>query len=269
MILDGKKEAQKILKKIQISLEQEPLKAGLAVILIGNDPASHLYVSLKEKAARNVGIFFEKFLYPETVSEAEVLKKIQNLNTDNRFTGIIVQFPLPVQLRAQSIINAIDPKKDVDGFHPDNLKRLHSHKAFHISPVALSVEHLVLLAKPKGKKAVIIANSEIFSLPIEFLLTNAGFVCTLIKPDEPKIKNITLESDVIVIGIGRPHFLTSDMVRADATIIDIGTTKVGDATIGDTTFESLQNKVHAITPVPGGIGPMTVAFLLKNTLTKT
>lgn len=280
-IIDGKKLALEIRAGLKEKISKLGNAPGLGVILVGNDPASHLYVRLKEKACLEAGIKFEKKLFPESATEEEINLTIQQFNNRDDINGILVQLPLPPQLNENRIITAIAPQKDVDGFHSKNLEALSRYslisrkvsgmpassrqkkRALIIPGVALGIMKLIESTNVSlaGKKAALLVNSEIFAAPLKYLLEqNKVKVDIKLNP-----KSSTLNSyDIIIIALGRPNFLKADMVKDGAVIIDVGTTKIRGKLCGDADFESFKNRDVFITPVPGGVGPMTVAMLLQN-----
>lgn len=263
-LLNGKKIAEQIRSDIKDRVSHLPNQPGLAVILVGTDPASHLYVSLKEKACLEVGIKFEKFLFPAFVTEGELLKKIAELNSRNDVSGILVQLPLPGQ-DTDRIIAAINPDKDVDGFHSENLRRLEAGEPCLVSPVVLGVMRLIEETRESlaDKKAVLVM-SEIFARPFRAVLTKAGAVVEVVLPTDSSLKEKTKNSDLLITAVGQPNLITGDMVKDGAIIIDIGTTKIEEKTVGDVDQTSVEGKTGWLTPVPGGVGPMTVAMLMRN-----
>lgn len=269
-IIDGKSiaaEIRTVLKKRVADLETAP---RLAVILVGRDPASVLYVSLKEKAAREVGIEFERYDLPESVSQAEIIAKISGLNARPDVSGIIVQLPLPAGLATDAVINAIDPDKDADGFHPQNIERLKNGGS--VLP-GLTEGILILIASAEkelvGKRALVISNSEIFSEPLRIALERQGISVKKIfdLSDREYLANLALESEIIVSAVGKPGVVTGEMVRDGAVLIDVGTTRLADnKVVGDVLAADFSDRDVALTPVPGGVGPMTVAMLLKRVI---
>ena len=253
-ILDGRALSARIRDKVKAMISQLPATPGMAAILVGDDPASHLYVSLKEKACADVGIHFEKFLYPADEPTEEIVKKIAELNKRKDIHGILVQFPLPTQ-NAETIIAALDPDKDIDGFHPESLRRLEAGVPGLVAPVALGVMKLVDSAGRNlpGLKAALVC-SEIFARPLKALLQEQQV--TLVEE--------TTAADIIIIAVGRPRMLKAADIKDGAIIIDVGTTKTAEGLLGDVDFASVSGKAGAITPVPGGVGPTTVAMLVLN-----
>lgn len=286
-IIDGKSLAQKIRSEIKKEIAKFGTKPGLAVILVGRDPASHLYVGLKEKAAAEVGIHFEKYLFFAAEPEEKIIKKIQELNNNPDIHGILVQLPLPPHFNESKIIVTIDPKKDVDGFHPANIEKLLRNKPTIVPPVISGILKLLEATGEEivNKKIAILANSETFAKPLAKVLENflirknqrrfiamatnlrqhQNQITITISPIDPT--PFTRDADIIITALGRPKFLTGEMIKEGAILIDVGTTRLEDSTIvGDVDFESVSQKASWLTPVPGGVGPMTVAMLLKNVL---
>jgi len=272
MIIDGKKEAQSLrdaIKKEIDSLKSKNNKVpGLTVILIGNFAPSQIYVKNKEKNAKEVGINSDVIRYAKDVSEQEVLKKIKELNNNEDVSGILVQLPLPPQINKEKIINAINPLKDVDGFHPINVGNLSS--GYNATVPCTPLGCLLLIKKIEsnlsGKHAVIIGRSNLNGKPMAQLLLKENCTVTVIHSKTKDLKTECLKADILVVAVGVPNLVKSDWVKKDSIVIDVGINKVGDKIIGDVEFEAVKEKAKAITPVPGGVGPMTIACLLKNTL---
>ena len=272
MIIDGKKEAallrEEIKKEIFSIKEKHNKTPGLSVILIGNFAPSLIYVNNKEKNSRDVGINSEVIRYPESVTEKEVLNKIDELNKNESVSGILVQLPLPDQINKEKIINAIHPKKDVDGFHPINVGNLSSgYKAI----VPCTPFGCLLLIKKieknlSGKHAVIIGRSNLNGKPMAQLLLKENCTVTVVHSKTKDLKLECQKADILVAAVGVANLVKGDWVKKDSIIIDVGINKVGDKLVGDVDFESVKDRAKAITPVPGGVGPMTIACLLKNTL---
>ncbi len=271
LTLNGSALAATIRGKIKervAALEQKP---GLAVILVGDDPASHVYVGLKQKACEEVGIHFEDFLFPKETPEKELIKKIEELNARKDIHGILVQLPLPMQ-DADRIIEAINPKKDVDGFHPDNLKQLRIGKPALAPAVALGIMKLVDVAfetlgvKNRRQKHATIVGSDLFAEPLRILLHEQGITSDVTNVDEPYFKKKTTRADILIVAVGKPLVITNEFVKPDAIVIDVGTTKIDGKLVGDVDRQSLELLASAVSPVPGGVGPMTVAMLMLNVL---
>ena len=272
MIIDGKKEAedlkQKIKKEIDVLKSKNNKVPGLTVILIGDYAPSQIYVSNKEKAAKEVGINSNVVRYPKDVTEQEVLEKIKELNNDINVSGILVQLPLPPQISKEKIINAISPSKDVDGFHPINVGNLSSGYNAIIPCTPLGCLLLVKKIEKNlsGKHAVIIGRSNLNGKPMAQLLLKENCTVTIVHSKSKNIKSECLKADILIAAVGVANLIKSDWVKEQSIIIDVGINKSGEKIIGDVEFESVKKKTKAITPVPGGVGPMTIACLLKNTL---
>jgi len=265
-IIDGKALAKKIRAEIKKEIAELGIVPGLAVILVGADPASHLYVGLKEKAAAEVGIHFEKYLFFATEPEEKIIAKIEELNIRPDIHGIIVQLPLPQNYDENKIIAAIDPKKDADGFHPENIKKLLSGEPKIVPPVISGILKLIESTgvELKNKKITILANSEILAKPLEKILTGND-VKKIIAPET--LTTEISDADIVISALGRAKIITADAIKDGAILIDVGTTRLEDgATVGDVDPDSTSEKAGWITPVPGGVGPMTVAELLQNVL---
>ena len=272
MILDGKKEAallrEEIKKEIAALKEIQDRIPSLSVILIGDFAPSLIYVKNKEKNSREVGINSEVIRYSESVTEKEVLDKIEELNKNENVSGILVQLPLPKQINKEKIINAIHPKKDVDGFHPTNVGNLSSGYSAIVPCTPLGC--LLLIKKIEknlsGKHAVIIGRSNLNGKPMAQLLLKENCTVTVVHSKTKDLKVECQKADILVAAVGVANLVKSDWVKKDSIIIDVGINKVGEKIVGDVDFETVKDKVKAITPVPGGVGPMTIACLLKNTL---
>ena len=272
MIIDGKKEAELLRHEVKKEIDSLKLKnnkvPGLTVILIGDFAPSQIYVKNKEKNAKEVGINSEVVRYPKEVSEQEVLKKIKELNDNNAVSGILVQLPLPSQINKEKIINAINPLKDVDGFHPVNVGNLSS--GYHATVPCTPLGCLFLIKKTEsnlsGKHAVIIGRSNLNGKPMAQLLLRENCTVTIVHSKTKDLKIECLKADILVAAVGVPNLVKGDWVKKDAIVIDVGINKVDDKIVGDVDFDNVKGKVRAITPVPGGVGPMTIACLLKNTL---
>ncbi|MCI4400008.1 MAG: bifunctional methylenetetrahydrofolate dehydrogenase/methenyltetrahydrofolate cyclohydrolase FolD [Campylobacteraceae bacterium] len=271
-LLDGKKLSSKIKENLKKEtaefIEKKGVTPGLAVILVGDDPASHAYVSMKAKACKEVGIYSVTHEMPSTVTEADILSTIQMINENPKIHGLLVQLPLPSHVDSTKILEAIAPAKDVDGFHPFNLGRLVAGLDGFVPCTPLGV--MELLAEHnvdvKGKDCVVVGASNIVGKPMASLLLNAGAtvdICHILTKD---LKEHTKRADMIFVGVGKPNLITADMVKDGAVVVDIGINKIGDKLVGDVDFDEVSKKCSYITPVPGGVGPMTIAMLLSNTL---
>ena len=272
MIIDGKKEAEVLSHKIKneiISLKEKTNKVpSLSVILIGNYTPSEIYVKNKVKKSKEVGINSDVIRYPENVSEKEILRKIIELNEDNKVSGILIQLPLPKQINKEKIINLIHPSKDVDGFHPINVGNLASgyHAIIPCTPLGCSLLIKKIEKNLSGKHAVIIGRSNLNGKPMAQLLLRENCTVTIVHSKTKNIKDECLKADILVVAIGVPNFIKKDCVKEGSIVIDVGINKLENKIVGDVKFEDVKEKVKAITPVPGGVGPMTIACLLKNTL---
>ena len=272
MIIDGKKEAAILRDKIKKEIDSLKFKnnkvPGLTVILIGDFVPSQIYVKNKEKNAKEVGINSEVIRYPKDITEQEVLKKIKELNNSDDVSGILVQLPLPNQIDKEKIINAIDPKKDVDGFHPINVGNLSSGYKATVPCTPLGCLLLIKKVEPNlsGKHAVIIGRSNLNGKPMAQLLLKENCTVTIVHSKTKDLRTECLKADILVAAVGVANLVKGDWVKKNSIVIDVGINKLGDKIVGDVEFETVKEKVRAITPVPGGVGPMTIACLLKNTL---
>ena len=273
MIIDGIKEAAILREEIKNEIAQLKKKTnkvpGLTVILIGEFAPSQIYVRNKEKNSKEVGINSNVIKYPSNVSEEEVLNKIEELNKDKNISGILVQLPLPDQINKEKIINAIDPLKDVDGFNPVNVGNLASGYKTIVPCTPLGCLLLIKRVEKNlsGKHAVIIGRSNLNGKPMAQLLLKENCTVTIVHSKTKNLQNECLKADILVAAVGVPNLVKKDWVKSDAVVIDVGINKVNNKIIGDVNFEEIKDKVKAITPVPGGVGPMTIACLLSNTLT--
>ena len=272
MIIDGKKEAailrDEIKKEIETLKSKTKKTPGLSVILIGDFAPSQIYVKNKEKMSMEVGINSEIIRYSKEVTEKEVLKKIEDLNNNNDISGILVQLPLPSHIDKEKIINTISPLKDVDGFHPINVGNLSS--GYNAIVPCTPLGCLLLIKKIEknlsGKHAVILGRSNLNGKPMAQLLLKENCTVTIVHSKTKNLKEECLKADILVVAVGIANLVKGDWVKKDSIIIDVGINKVGNKIVGDVQFDEVKDKVKAITPVPGGVGPMTIACLLKNTL---
>lgn len=282
-LLDGKKtsedikqEIAQIVEKIKDRGEKVP---HLAAIIVGNDGASMTYVASKVKACEKVGFESTLIRLPNTTSEVELLKKIEELNQDDNIDGFIVQLPLPKQIDEQKVIMAIDPSKDVDGFHPENFGKMALDMSTFIPATPFGILELLdrYGVETQGKHTVVIGRSHIVGRPMSILMGRKGFpgnsTVTLTHSHTKNITQITSQADIIITALGVPNYLKAEMVKDDAVVIDVGITRVPDENSpkgyvikGDVDFDNVSKKASYITPVPGGVGPMTIAMLMKNTL---
>lgn len=268
-IIDGKALAAEIQQDLSVEIKSNDLHPSLAVILVGDNPASRLYVSLKKKACEKIGIEFHEYLMPENITKEQVLETIDFLNKDEFTDAILVQLPLPEHLDTNAIIKAIDPKKDVDGFHPDNIQKLLAGTSDFIPGLALGIWKLIESTQENldNKSAVIVAKGDVFFQPLTKVLADKNIQAQLVDPKNPELKKYSSLADILIVAIGQPFFIKEDMVKDQAIVIDVGTNKIDENHIvGDVDYTAVFEKVSHITPVPGGVGPMTVAMLLYNTV---
>ena len=272
ILIDGKKIAAELreeFKKEVLSLKKKYNKVpGLTVILIGDMTPSQIYVRMKEKAANEVGLKSEVIKYPESVEEKTVLDKIDELNKDESVSGILVQLPLPKHIDKQKVIEKILPSKDVDGFHPMNVGNLSSGYDSSIPCTPLGCYLLIkkIESNLNGKKAVIVGRSNLNGKPMTQLLLKENCTVTITHSKTKDLKAECLEADIIVAAVGIPELVKGDWVKKDAIVIDVGINKTEKGIVGDVAFDEVSKVAKALTPVPGGVGPMTIACLLKNTI---
>lgn len=280
-IIDGKKIASKI--KQEIKTETVDLKSnlkitpGLAFILVGNNPSSEIYVNSKSKTCDEVGFFSVTEKLPDNVTKEEIIQLIDSFNKNEKIHGILVQLPLPVHINELEIIEAIDYKKDVDGFHPENIGRLILGDKCFLPCTPYGITELLKRSniETRGKNTVIIGRSNIVGKPMSNILIQKQFNCTVSVCHSltKNIEDYTLNADLIIVAIGKPNYLKSEMIKKDCVVIDVGINRIEDAMskrgykiVGDVDFNDCFEKCGKITPVPGGVGPMTIAMLIKNTL---
>ena len=272
-LIDGKALAAKVQATVASEVEQlkqeKNIVPGLAVILIGDDPASHAYVKMKAKACEKVGFYSITHNMPDTISQDEIIATIEMMNANPRIDGILVQLPLPKHVDTDKILEVIDPKKDVDGFHAYNVGRLVTNLDAFVACTPLGVmkmfeEYNIDL---KGQDVCVVGASNIVGKPMASLLLNADATVTVTHIFTKDLKSHTLKADIIVVGVGVPGLIKADMVKEGAIVIDIGINRIADGTlVGDVDFKNVSPKCSYITPVPGGVGPMTIAMLLSNTV---
>ncbi|MCU0856891.1 MAG: bifunctional methylenetetrahydrofolate dehydrogenase/methenyltetrahydrofolate cyclohydrolase FolD [Pontiellaceae bacterium] len=281
-ILDGKAIAQDIRAELKIrtaALREQGIVPGLGVLLVGDDPASRSYVTAKEKACGETGLYSREIKLPSTASHKEILDVVHAFNADDRIDGILVQLPLPDSSMEQSVIEAINPEKDVDGFHPVNVGRMMLGLPAFLPCTPHGVLQILKRSgiKTDGAHAVVIGRSNIVGRPLVNLLSQkselGNATVTMCHTRTKNMKELTLQADIIVAAAGRPNTVTADMVKPGAVVIDVGVNRIEDAAkksgyrlAGDVDFEAVSQKASAITPVPGGVGPMTITMLLANTV---
>lgn len=282
-LIDGKETAvaikKEIAREVAALIDQNFTGPHLAAVLVGDDPASHTYVNGKEKACKAVGITSSIYKYPSNISEKELLEVVEFINNDPEINGLIVQLPLPGHINEQKIIESIDPAKDVDGFHPLNLGKMALNIPAYLPATPYGIIQLLERYKvdTEGKNAVVLGRSHIVGSPMSILLgrkSNPGnCTVTMCHSRTKNLKGITSTADILIVAIGQKEFVTADMVREGAVVIDVGMhripsdkTKSGFRLVGDVKFDEVSKKASFITPVPGGVGPMTIVSLLRNTL---
>ncbi|HEY4617036.1 MAG TPA: tetrahydrofolate dehydrogenase/cyclohydrolase catalytic domain-containing protein [Flavobacterium sp.] len=282
-LLDGKKTAEDIKSEIAAEVQKIKNNGGkvphLAAVIVGNDGASLTYVGSKVKACERVGFESTLVKLPSTTTEIELLNKIKELNENDDIDGFIVQLPLPDQIDEQKVLMAVDPSKDVDGFHPENFGKMALDMSTFIPATPFGILELLERygVETKGKHTVVIGRSHIVGRPMSILMGRKGFpgnsTVTLTHSYTKNIEEITIQADIIITALGVPNYLKADMVKDGVVVIDVGITRVPDDSnakgyviTGDVDFENVSKKSSFITPVPGGVGPMTIAMLLKNTL---
>ncbi len=269
ILIDGKavSAAERELIKEQISGME--IKPGLAVILVGEDPASQVYVRNKKKACADVGIYSESYDLPAETSQAELPELIDKLNNKDDIHGILVQLPLPKHIDENAVINAIVPEKDVDAFHPINVGKIMTgdYDFLPCTPAGVMCLLKHYNIDPSGKECVVVGRSNIVGKPQAMLLLHANGTVTICHSRTKDLKAKCLEADILVVAIGKPDFITGDMVKEGAVVVDVGINRKNDGKLtGDVDFDSVEPKASYITPVPGGAGPMTITMLLKNTV---
>ena len=272
ILIDGKKAAAELREELKKEVSELKTKynklPGLTVILIGDMAPSQIYVRNKEKSANEVGLKSEVIKYPEAVEEKTILDKIEELNNDETVSGILVQLPLPKHIDKQKVIEAIAPSKDVDGFHPMNVGNLSSGYESSVPCTPLGCYLMIKKIEPNlnGKKAVMVGRSNLNGKPMAQLLLKENCTVTITHSKTKDLKAECLEADIIVAAVGIPELVKADWVKKDAIVIDVGINKTDKGIVGDVAFEEVSKVAKALTPVPGGVGPMTIACLLKNTI---
>ena len=272
ILIDGKKAAAELREELKQEVSDLKTKynrvPGLTVILIGDMAPSQIYVRNKEKSAIEVGLKSEVIKYPDTVEEKIVLEKIEELNNDQTVSGILVQLPLPKHIDKQKVIETIAPSKDVDGFHPMNVGNLSSGYESSIPCTPLGCYLMIKKIEPNlsGKKAVVVGRSNLNGKPMTQLLLKENCTVTITHSRTKDLKAECLEADIIVAAVGIPELVKGDWVKKDAIVIDVGINKTENGLVGDVAFDEVSKVAKALTPVPGGVGPMTIACLLKNTV---
>jgi len=271
-IIDGKAVSKLMQEEVAAGVvrlkAERGITPGLAVVLVGEDPASQTYVRSKEKTCIKMGMYSEVHRLPAETGEEQLLNLVKELNTNPKIHGILVQLPLPKHIDEAKVIEAINPAKDVDGFHPINSGRLFNGEDSFLPCTPYGV--MELLARQgvnlKGKHAVVVGRSNIVGKPVAMLLLREHATVSICHSRTADLGFMTRMADVLVVAVGRPEFITGDMIKPGAVVIDVGVNRVGDRLVGDVEFDSAQKVAASITPVPGGVGPMTIAMLMRNTL---
>lgn len=267
-IIDGKKIADIMLNKLKDKIKNSGQKPGLAIVLVGSNPASEIYVNSKEKSFEDVGGYCERHNIDKDVSEIDLLNLVNSLNNNPKIHGILVQLPLPKQIDENLITNSILPHKDVDGFTSVNLGHLFSENAILAPATARAVLHLIESTgiKIEGKNAVVVGRSNIVGKPVAMMLLEKNATVTICHSKTRNLAEHTKKADILVAAVGKPNLITKVMIKEGAVVIDVGINRVEGKIIGDVDFENVKEAAGFITPVPGGVGPMTIAMLMENTL---
>ena len=271
-LIDGKVISAAVKERVKnevSQLNEKGITVGLAVIIVGEDPASKIYVANKKKACEALGIISEEYALPESTTEEELLGLIDTLNAKKSINGILCQLPLPRHLDEKRIINAISPEKDVDAFHPVNVGRIMigDYDFVPCTPAGIMEMLAYENIETEGKRCVVIGRSNIVGKPMAMLLLHKNGTVTICHSKTRNLKEICLGADILVAAVGKAKFVTADMVKEGAVVIDVGMNRENGKLCGDVDFEAVKEKASAITPVPGGVGPMTIAMLMQNTLT--
>ena len=268
-IIDGKEIAKNLRLKISEEVKKLDRPPGLAVILVGEDPASAVYVRNKERACNEAGFFSDKIIKSENITEEQLLEEVERLNHNPQIDGILVQLPLPGHINANKVIEHISPLKDVDGFHSENIGKLMQNKS-HLRPCTPKGVMTMLASigcEVMGMNCVVIGASNIVGRPMAMELLNARGTVTICNSKTKNVAEKVMQADIVVVGVGIPKMVKGDWVKDGAVVIDIGINRLDDGSlVGDVDFDAIKDKASAITPVPGGVGPMTIATLLENTL---
>lgn len=278
----GKTVSESIYSELRVRIEALKSKGttpGLAVVLVGTDPASEVYVRMKGKKCEELGMHSVTVVMPENTSEADLLKKVSELNKDSSIHGFLVQLPLPSHIDEKKVINAIDPKKDVDCFHPVNVGKMLIGEPDFLPATPAGVQQMLIRSgvDTKGKHVVVVGRSNIVGKPMMAMMVQKGdgadSTVTVVHSRTKDLPSITRQADILIVAIGKANFITADMVKKGVVVIDVGTNRIEDPSspkgtklVGDVEFEGVKNKASKITPVPGGVGPMTICMLMANTV---
>jgi methylenetetrahydrofolate dehydrogenase (NADP+)/methenyltetrahydrofolate cyclohydrolase len=267
-LIDGKAVAKVLESEVAAEIAGLGYRPGLVAVRIGNDPASEIYVRNKARKARELGLEGTERIFPETMSEGELLAEVARLNADDPVDGILVQLPLPKQINAQKVIDAIDPAKDVDGFHPVNVGLLHLGRPALVPCTPSGVMRLIdsTGVTVEGKRAVVIGRSDIVGKPVAALLLSRNATVTICHSRTRDLAAVARQADILVAAIGKARFVTAEMIKPGAIVIDVGINRIDGKLAGDVDFEAAKEIAGFITPVPGGVGPMTIAVLMSNTV---
>jgi methylenetetrahydrofolate dehydrogenase (NADP+)/methenyltetrahydrofolate cyclohydrolase len=271
-ILDGKALSQKIkgqLKEEVAKLKDEGISVGLAVVIVGDDPASRVYVNSKKRACEEIGIYSEEYALKGETTQEELIELVKKLNEKDDINGILVQLPLPRHIDEEAVINAISPEKDVDAFHPVNVGKIMIGNYDFLPCTPAGVMELIAESEIDlaGKECVVVGRSNIVGKPMSMLLLHKNATVTICHSKTKNLPKVIKRADLVVIAVGRPEMVTGDMIKEGAVVIDVGINRLENKKlVGDAHFESCKEKAAAITPVPGGVGPMTIAMLMKNTV---
>lgn len=268
ILLDGKMVANRRKEELKNTILKLKTKPGLAVICFGDDPASRLYIHLKHKVCDELGIYMEEHFFSNEVTQDELTEMIDQLNEDEKIHGIIVQSPVPYHINIWELFERINPKKDIDGFNPINVGKLAQGQNEFAPCTPLGIMHLIeeYGLETEGKKCVVVGRSNIVGRPMAQLLINANGTVTVCHSKTKNLSEITKQADILIVAVGKPNFITSDMVKDDSVIVDVGVNRKENSKeiIGDVDFENVKEKCGYITPVPGGVGPMTIVTLMEN-----
>ena len=265
-IIDGKKISKQLNEELQIKVSKLKEKPGIAIVLVGNDPASEIYVSSKEKNCKKIGIHCERHNLPKDTKEMDLLKLVEDLNQKSSIHGILIQLPLPKHISEKLIVDAILPYKDVDGFTPVNLGNLTAGNTLLAPATPRAIVKLIESTgvNMQGKHAVVIGRSNIVGKPVALLLLEKNATVSICHSKTKDLKDITKQADILIAAVGKPKFVKKDMVKQDAIVIDVGINRSQGKIVGDVDFDNVKDTASHITPVPGGVGPMTIALMLDN-----
>lgn len=269
-IIDGKAVSAQVKEQVRAEIERDKIKAGLAVVIVGDDPASRVYVNNKKKACEFCGIQSYEYALPAETAQEQLIELVDTLNNDKKVNGILVQLPLPEQIDEKAVIERISPKKDVDAFHESNVGRIMIGNYSFLPCTPAGCMELIHSTgvDVAGKECVVIGRSNIVGKPMAMLLLHENGTVTICHSKTKNLSEVCARADILVAAVGKPNFVTADMVKEGAVVIDVGINRLENGKLcGDVKFDEVSEKAGYITPVPGGVGPMTIAMLMKNTLT--